>query len=259
MVAAVFVGQQGNGGAAVKAGNHASQKATGGGGGSASVDQSPLGATIPEQGFGSSSSDDGNLLRFGPGNSFDSDFVDTGTAKPDSDMVSVFRRGELNATPVFVRSTGFDRTLSEETYKAVDPVSARIMASAKAAGSRVNVIQVPESGSQDRLVASLQKANGKPVFSRVGRRGQGAGASLDAGGIIRLGASDVKGGKVTINQRQIDSAARSIRNGSGRSWVPIAVRENNNGTYQAVGAHANSLAIARRANSKVWAYVVGGE
>ena len=197
------------------------------GAGGGGVNQEPLGGALQEQSFGRGLSDDGNLLGFAANANNDTALVDTGDARADAAMVAAFRRGELNATPVFVRSTGLNRDTFEESFKAVDPVSARIMASAKAAGSRVNAIQVPADGSQDRIVGTLQRANGKPVFSRVSARSTGPGNSLDAGGLIRIPTSDVRGGTVTANQRTIDSAAKSIRDsGSKRAWTPISVRHN---------------------------------
>lgn len=247
--------QAGNGGAAVKAGNHSSQKSAGGGGG---ANQAPLGAPVAEERF---TRQDGYLYVFSADTANNTGRVDTGDAKPDSGMVTAFKRGELNITPVFAKEAGLDAG-GNELFNTADPVSARIMASAKAAGSSVNVIQVPRDGSQDKTLAVLQKANGKPIFSRIGVRGSGAGASSDTGALIRLEGHNVKTTKVTASQKEIDSAAKAIRPGSGRAWVPVAVREikgsGNRNSYEIVGS-SNSLAVARRANANPCAYVVGGE
>ena len=246
MVTAEFIEieQDGNGGAAVKAGNHASQKGGGGGGGGGAAPESasaqkPLGDAVPDT-FDKGldfNSDVGNLYIANP------DQIDPGSAKADAQMVRDFKAGKINATPAF----GVEQR--DGSYRPADPRSARLMASARAAGAQVNVIGVKRGDGS--LAAASTAATGRPLFARVA---QGRGLS-EAGNLMTVPASDIKGGKVTASQRSIDRAARQVRNKGGRAILPVAVRATGQDSYQVVGG-ANALAIARRANVDPWIYVV---
>ena len=168
----------------------------------------------------------------------------------DSQMVAAFGRGEVNATPAFIVQTN-ERIPGGFKYRAADPTSAKIIASAKESGATVNTMAVPEN----RLgaIRVQQKTGGTPNFVRLPSR-TGGGVS-DVGNLVRISTNEVRGGRATASQRSIDSAARSIRQNGGRFWVPIAVRQTGLDSYTPVG-NANALAAARRAGSDVWAYIV---
>jgi hypothetical protein len=158
-------------------------------------------------------------------------------------MVAEFRAGKINTTPAL----GIEQR--DGSYRPADPRSAVLMASAKAAGTQINVIGVkPGDGS---LAAASTAAMGRPSFARVI---QGRGLS-EAGNLMTVPASDIKGGRVTASQRSIDRAASQVRAKGGRALLPVAVRATGMDTYQVISG-ANALAIARRANVDPWIYVV---
>ena len=215
--------------------------ASGGGGG---VNQNPLGPSN-EQRVGGGLSDDGNLLVFQNNRGFDTNDVDTGSARADNQMVAAFNRGEINTTAALVIETGPD------SYRAVDPTSARIIASARESGQQANVIQVPRS--QLESARATANAAGSPSFRRVNRS---TGGLSETGNLLRLPANEISGGRTTASQSNIDRAARSIRNNNGSTWVSVPVRQTGLDRYEVVGNGGNALAIARRANTQVNAYIV---
>ena len=215
----------------------------GGGAGSATADQQPLGDPVDDtfrDGI-TGMSDVGNLF------AQPTDEVDSGNARPDPEMVAAFRRGETLTTPALVVATGVD------SYRAVDPMSARIAASAREAGvDRFNTIEV--RAGDTGLARTLQSVNGRPTFVNLPRR---TGLS-DVGNLMSVPSREISTrGRVSLSQSQIDSSARAIRRGGGRNLTPIPVREVGPDRYVPVGNGVNMLAIANRANINPWIYITG--
>ena len=246
---AVSIKQCGNGGAAVKSGRHASQKAAGGSGGGASIDQAPLGPSVDGGFLGGGLGDrTGELVRFGDE---DLGFTELGSTKASASMVAAFNRGEINFTAALVIETAPDK------YKPADAVSARILASARAAGNRdANVVIVPRS--QQAAARRAQLTTGRsPQFGRY----TGGGSFSAVGLLSRLDSNEVRGGsRPSLSQRQIDRAAREIRAGRASTWATVPVRQSvqgNSDVYTPVGVKAaNALAIARRAGTEINAIVI---
>jgi hypothetical protein len=248
MVTTILIGHQqtGAGDIAIKNGKHPSQtkKAGGGGGGGGAAPESPsaqkpLGGPVKDQ-----YDDLAGVGNFSESRAWE---TDPGSAKPDRAMVAAFKAGKTNQIPAL----GIMQ--SDYTFKPADPVSARIMASAKAAGSETDINIVSIRNRSGSLAAASMNATGKIPFGTV-RQSRPAS---EAGTFRTTPASDISGGKVTASQRSIDRAARQVRSKGGRAIVPVPVRQDGLGTYTVVGsAGANALAIARRANVDPYIYVV---
>jgi hypothetical protein len=169
------------------------------------------------------------------------------TARPDPVLVDAFRNGQRNATLALMKEDN-----ERDIYVPADPVSAVIMASAQAAGVKVNGLIVRPD--DDDFASILQSTNGPVVMAK-----EGVGKGFHSiGGSRRVPASEVTGGTVTATQQDIDAAAKAVREQGGRAVLPVPVIEVSPNEFRVVG-NSNMLAVAQRAGVDPWIYIVDEE
>jgi hypothetical protein len=170
-------------------------------------------------------------------------------ASPDRGLVAAFKRGESNGTLALVREVPDPADRFNTLYVPADPASARILSSAKEAGVRPNTVVVRDS--DDALARALTTANRDVEMVKEGD----AKKSRDIGQMMTVPAEDVRGGRITATQDEIDAAANAVRNGGGRAVLPVPVRQVGEDAYEVIG-NANMLAVAQRAGVQPWIYIM---
>ena len=260
MVSAIFVGQEGNGGAAVKAGNHASQKQGGGAAAAAAAGAGGGGVSDAAVEAAKAGYQDESGLSDGAGKLTDNgnmmqvlgDDVDTGGATANSTMVSEFRSGKLNDNPAMVVETA----PNSGQYRAIDSKSAEILASARAAGGRANTVIVKNQPGHIKAAQELQRIQAQNISFRQPYVKRRAYELSDVGNYMSVGGASLSGGSRSgYSSRDVNRAAKSVLDGNTRPWAPVRVRQTGGDNFQVVGSRF-SLDVAQRAGVRPWFVVV---
>lgn len=216
-----------------------SRSAGGGGGGAAGdADLEKLQQGYKERPVESDSlSDTGNLVKFY------GDEVET-NVKPNAEFVKAFKEGKMNMNPILVTQIGKDR------YRAVDRSGAELAASAKAAGTQLNMVIVPRDARDIKAARASRKLGDPPAFAKPPT---GKSSLSDVGNYVRLYSNEVTGKASTSSATK--AAARSQLSTNSRNWSPVLVRQKKNGKYEVVG-NQKAYAAAKQSGGNIWSVVV---